>query len=287
MLFNTLLLALPIAAQKVVLTNDDGWYEALKGAGYEVILSAPAENQSGTGSSSKTPTALTEPCQFDSCPTGSPAEGANASDPFLNYVNAYPVDAVRYGIQTLSPQLFDSVPDLVVSGPNIGNNLGLSVLFSGTIGAASEAAKEGIPSIAFSSDSGTSVSYTTLTSDPDSDNTRTSRTISSLAVTFVKAITTAEGAILPPNVSINVNFPSTQNCAESDYKWVLSRIFWNPFATDVTTCGSSSLPTESDVVDAGCFASVSVFDATSKTDADEDAQKYVLDRLGDFLSCLP
>ncbi|KAF8919415.1 survival protein sure-like phosphatase/nucleotidase [Mucidula mucida] len=243
MLFNTLLVVLPIAAQKVVLTNNNGWavamiraqYEALKGAGYEVILSAPAENQSGTGSSSKTPTALKEPCQFDSCPTGLPAEGANASDSFLNYVNTYPVDAVLYGIQTLSPQLFDSVPDLVVSGPN--NNLGLSVLFSGTI-------------------FWDSISYTTLTSDPNSDNTRTSRIISSLAVTFRKVL-----SFLPsPNISINVNFPSTQNCAESNYKW-------NPFATDVTTCGSSSLPTESNVVDAGCFASVSI---TLKTDADED-----------------
>jgi 5'-nucleotidase len=36
-------------------------------------------------------------------------------------VNSFPVDAVRFGIQTLSPQFFGGVPDLVVSGPNIGS----------------------------------------------------------------------------------------------------------------------------------------------------------------------
>lgn len=46
----------------------------------KVVLSAPAENESGTGSSTATPTNLTEPCEFDTCPTGSPAEGFNSSD---------------------------------------------------------------------------------------------------------------------------------------------------------------------------------------------------------------
>lgn len=47
---------------------------------YQVILSAPAENESGTGSSTKTPTPLTQPCEYDTCATGSPAEGFNQSD---------------------------------------------------------------------------------------------------------------------------------------------------------------------------------------------------------------
>jgi 5'-nucleotidase len=101
-------LIIVVSAQttKIVLTNDDGWAvaqiraqnDALKAAGYDVrfafeqeitfadsifnqvILSAPAENESGTGSMSATPQPLTEPCQFESCPTGSPAEGFNATD---------------------------------------------------------------------------------------------------------------------------------------------------------------------------------------------------------------
>lgn len=129
------------SATRIVLTNDDGWataqmraqYSALKSAGYDVIVSAPAENQSGTGSSSETPTTLTEPCEFNTCPTGSPAEGSDASDPDLNYVNGYPVDAVKYGIQTLAPKLLGGSPDLIVSGPNVGTNLGIDAFFSGTM----------------------------------------------------------------------------------------------------------------------------------------------------------
>jgi 5'/3'-nucleotidase SurE len=128
-------------ATNIVLTNDDGWataqiraqYEALKAAGFPTILSAPAENQSGTGSSTSTPKPTTEPCEFNTCPTGGPAEGSNSSDPFVNYVNGYPVDSVKYGIQTLSPKLFGGAPDFIVSGPNIGTNLGLDAFFSGTM----------------------------------------------------------------------------------------------------------------------------------------------------------
>lgn len=47
---------------------------------YQVVLSSPALNQSGKSSLSKTPTALTEPCEFDTCPTGSPAMGFNSSN---------------------------------------------------------------------------------------------------------------------------------------------------------------------------------------------------------------
>jgi 5'/3'-nucleotidase SurE len=58
MRFNILAL-LPLAAQAVniISSNDDGWaevnlraiFESLGGAGHSVVVSAPAENQSGTG----------------------------------------------------------------------------------------------------------------------------------------------------------------------------------------------------------------------------------------------
>lgn len=51
----------------------------------------------------------------------------------LNYVNAYPVDAVRYGIDTLSNEHFGGLPDFVVSGPNVGPNLGPIISGSGTV----------------------------------------------------------------------------------------------------------------------------------------------------------
>ena len=71
---------------------------------------------------------------------------------------------MRYGIQTLSPRFFGGAPDIAVAGFNVGGNgldsncrwfcytniallanLGLVVLFSGTVGAATEAVKKGLP----------------------------------------------------------------------------------------------------------------------------------------------
>ena len=77
-----------------------------------------------TGSSDAPAAPLTtNTCEFDSCPSGSPAEGHNASDPRLNYVNSYPVTAMRFGIQTLSPTYFEALPDIAVAGFNVGGKL--------------------------------------------------------------------------------------------------------------------------------------------------------------------
>ena len=61
----------------------------------------------------------------------------------LQYVNSYPVTAIRYGINTLAPKFFGGEPDIAVTGPNVGSNLGVAVLVSGTVGAATEAVKQG------------------------------------------------------------------------------------------------------------------------------------------------
>ncbi|KAJ6526614.1 survival protein sure-like phosphatase/nucleotidase [Mycena vulgaris] len=291
-----LTLFLAVSAQKIVVTNDDGWAvaqiraqnDALKAAGYDVVLSCPALNKSGSGSSTTTPTVLTSPCEFDTCPTGSPAEGFNANDTRLNYVNGFPVDAVQIGIQTLAPKFFDgSKPDLVLSGPNVGTNLGLAVLFSGTVGAASEAALEGIPSVAISATTGEEVSYTTLATSPTSADTQAALIYSQLTVRLVDALLDSPEPILPPGISLNVNYPSTSGCTSAAaFKFVLTRINFNLFATDVLTCGTTRLPTESSVVgQSGCFASVSVFDASNKGDVNATTQGVVLAKLSSLLTC--
>ena len=144
---------LPLVATctNVVLSNDDGWaeknvrtfYNGLVAAGDSVVLSAPADNKSGTGmllpmlqkqekdGSTKTPIGSfdapaiprTQPCEFNTCPAGSPAQGSDSSNPRLNYVNSYPVTSMRYGIQTLSPKYFGKAPDIAVAGPNVGGLL--------------------------------------------------------------------------------------------------------------------------------------------------------------------
>lgn len=46
----------------------------------QTILSAPVENESGTGSSDATATVLTKAGQYNSVPVGAPAEGSNATN---------------------------------------------------------------------------------------------------------------------------------------------------------------------------------------------------------------
>jgi len=72
-------------------------------------------------------------------------------DYLIDGVHAYavggtPADCVKIGIQHLLPQK----PDIIFSGINYGYNIGLDILYSGTVGAAMEAIVSGIPSIAFS-----------------------------------------------------------------------------------------------------------------------------------------
>ncbi|KAF9074621.1 sure-like protein [Rhodocollybia butyracea] len=279
----------------VVLTNDDGWAvamiraqnTALLNAGYDVVLSSPAQDESGTGTSTAPPTVLTEPCEFNTCPTGSPPEGFNASDPRLNYVNSFPVDAVSFGIQTLAPQFFGGPPDFVVSGPNVGNNIGPGVIGSGTVGAACEAALLGVPSVAFSAEGVSQVAYTDLANN-DTD-TVTAEIAAALTVKFLDALLADGKPYLPSGVSLNVNFP---NCSSpSEVKFLFTRLAFNLSATDVETCGTDHLPSEIevaaiDLLTSGCFATVSVMNATTITDVDATTQAFVLNRLPGFFSCL-
>jgi 5'-nucleotidase len=67
-------------------------------------------------------------------------------------VDGRPADCVKLAITSLWPERFGagSAPDLVVSGMNAGANVGINVIYSGTVAAALEAAFLGIPSLAVS-----------------------------------------------------------------------------------------------------------------------------------------
>ena len=67
--------------------------------------------------------------------------------------NRYAVDGTPADCAMMALiKILDSPPDLVVSGINNGPNLGENIFYSGTVGAAAEGAKYGIPSIAMSVD---------------------------------------------------------------------------------------------------------------------------------------
>lgn len=61
-------------------------------------------------------------------------------------VDGSPAQAVRWGILALASRQ----PDLLISGINYGENIGMSVTISGTIGAAIEGATFGVPGLAAS-----------------------------------------------------------------------------------------------------------------------------------------
>ncbi|KAI5363893.1 Putative survival protein SurE [Septoria linicola] len=294
---STLLLALPLAtthAINVVQSNDDGWaeinvrefYGHLTDAGFKSFISAPAENQSGTASRDEEPSKVgRNGCEFHSCSPNSPPTGRNESMPRFNYVNSFPVTSMRHGIKNLATEFCGGPPDIAVAGPNVGTNLGAVTQFSGTVGASVEAAKLGLPAIAFSGSTGKQTAWNAKLEPYVS-------TYAALATNVTQVVTSGSKPYLPEGIWLNVNFPSIKDgCSSlSDFKFVLSRI-WPavPIISrdDVELCGSRRLPVERVVVGTkGCYASISVGNI-DKTDAEADAQAVVLTRLKPILSCLP
>ena len=129
---------------KVLLTNDDGirspgllaLIRELSGD-HELFVSAPNRQRSAAGCSMTIRGPLTaEPFAF-----------ADHPEVVAYAVSGTPVDCVRLGFGALFPQ-----PDAVISGINLGPNRGTDVLYSGTCGAAQEAAIHGLPALALSLD---------------------------------------------------------------------------------------------------------------------------------------
>jgi 5'-nucleotidase len=148
----------------------------------------------------------------------------------------------------------------------------------------------GIPSIAVSGVSTSQVSYTTLTSDPTSKASLAAEIYSVLSVAFIeKLFANSTSLILPAGTLLNINYPATDNCVDvSNFRFVLSRVEWDPFSTDVHTCGSNHLPTETLVHStSGCYVSVSVVDAKIKVDVNAATQRVVLNKLSGLFTCIP
>ncbi|MGL6299089.1 MAG: 5'/3'-nucleotidase SurE [Methanobacteriaceae archaeon] len=132
---------------KILLTNDDGVnstgilasYEAIKSLDFlnenDIKIVAPSNQQSGIGRA----LTLFEPVRV--------TETYLKNGTKAYAVSGTPTDSTTIGIF----EIMDKDVDLVVSGINIGENLGKAELStSGTIGAAMEAASHGIPAIAIS-----------------------------------------------------------------------------------------------------------------------------------------
>lgn len=133
--------ATTFALMLILLTNDDGIrapgllaaLKALRKLG-EVIVVAPETVQSATGHG----ITISGPLMTQQVPVDEETIGTS--------VDGRPADCVKLAINALLPRR----PDLVVSGINSGANVGINVIYSGTVAAAIEAAFLGVPAIALS-----------------------------------------------------------------------------------------------------------------------------------------
>jgi len=122
---------------RILLSNDDGYFspglailaESLARLG-EVTVVAPERDRSGASNSLTLDRPLTV---------------RRSANGFL-FVNGTPTDCVHLAVTGL----LEALPDIVVSGVNLGANMGDDTIYSGTVAAAMEGFLLGIPSIAMS-----------------------------------------------------------------------------------------------------------------------------------------
>lgn len=124
--------------KKILLTNDDGFdssgllalKDALKDLAHITIV-APASEKSACGHG----LTLTRPLSF-----------VRIDDDFYKLEDGTPSDCVYLALNSL----YEQKPDLVISGINLGSNMGEDITYSGTAAGAMEACIQGVPSIAIS-----------------------------------------------------------------------------------------------------------------------------------------
>ncbi|WP_034602738.1 5'/3'-nucleotidase SurE [Acinetobacter sp. NIPH 284] len=211
-------------ALNILLVNDDGLtsnikalYDELKANGHSVAVSVPCSPQSGRGGAivMYSPTTISvdndkqiaaeNGCHNGAAPIGAPAAGGFTKTGYTNgnwnYVHGTPVMATAYGLDVVAVKQWGKAPDLVLSGPNEGQNVGKVVVHSGTIGNVQFSAGKGIPSIALSAD--------TNTVDDKTLNNANSAIVAKQTVVLLKELQgkAGQGPLLPKGITLNVNFP--------------------------------------------------------------------------------
>ncbi len=122
---------------RILLSNDDGYFapgidhlaQALAEIA-DITVVAPERDRSGASNS----LTLDRPLSLRRAANG------------FHYVNGTPTDCVHLAVTGM----LDELPDLVVSGINLGANLGDDTIYSGTVAAATEGFLLGIPAVAVS-----------------------------------------------------------------------------------------------------------------------------------------
>ncbi len=126
--------------KQILITNDDGFdaiglkalVEALSPIA-KIVVVAPAKNKSACGHS----LTLDKPLRM-----------VHVDDDFYKIDDGTPTDCIFISLNNLFKEGYK--PDLVISGINIGANMGEDVTYSGTAAGAMEAVLQGVPAIAIS-----------------------------------------------------------------------------------------------------------------------------------------
>ncbi len=187
----------PKPSLNILLVNDDGYqakginvlYDKLVAAGHKVTLVAPKNQQSGQGTA------------IDTDKVFQPIEVVNYA-PNKWYVDGKPVIATWTGLDFVVKQR----PDLVISGINEGENLGLEGIISGTLSAAVSAVHQGVPAIAVSA--GIILSER-ATGYPSTD--KAYQVGANYVVDLISQLQEKQGSqpqLLPDGIGLNVNIPA-------------------------------------------------------------------------------
>lgn len=214
--------AAPSHALNILVTNDDGsesstvyaLQQRLAAAGHSVIISSEVCDNSGKGGGLDFLRPI-GPLSATNCgatasrggmlAAGAPGIGTLPGQPGIYYVNSTPVAATLYGIDIASKKTFGKAPDLVVSGPNYGNNTGMINNGSGTVNAALIAINRGIPAIAVSAEQPSDYRPFNRLADGDLEYE-----VADVVVRLVAALEKSRGVgdgLLPQGVGLNVNLP--------------------------------------------------------------------------------
>jgi len=131
---------------RVLITNDDGYQApgiralapAIAELGYDVLVVAPLDDQSGVGSAR-------------AGMIGRPIRTVSEVSEGVTYTGIDGTPALAVTLATVGS--FGAAPDLVLSGINRGHNIGVPIFHSGTVAAALTAAGQGRSAVAVSIDS--------------------------------------------------------------------------------------------------------------------------------------
>jgi len=169
----------------ILITNDDGY--SAKGIHVlaeimcqfgNVTVIAPKKHQSGMGMAVSLGL---KQIAYKDLPEEKPGTWA--------YLDATPASCVKYG---LNVPFLEKFPDVVVSGINHGSNAASAACYSGTLGAAEEAALNGIPAIGVSLD----------TINPEADFSAVRKFFPDIFRKLMENMTS------DPGIFYNVNFPN-------------------------------------------------------------------------------